>query len=282
MSASGKRYIHSFDPAEQARLIHQGRFLEPYIQPHVDFSGCASVLEVGCGVGAQLQVLLERFPQARFTGIDHSAVQLATARSFLREALASGRVQLVEGSAFRLPFPDGTFDGACIYFVLEHLADHLGVLGEVYRVLKPGGVLFCTEVFNSGLYARPMLPTLAAYWRAFNALQAELGGDPDAGVRLAALFEATGFARVTVHDASAQMDSRLKGLAERRGFLDFWQTLLLSGAPQLVQHGRITSRDIDALKADFAALAGNPDAIFRYAAFQACGYKPTTTGSTHS
>lgn len=274
MSASAERYIHSYDPAEQTRLVRQGLFLEPYIQPRVDFSGCDSVLEVGCGVGAQLRILLRRFPQARFTGIDTSAVQLDQARRFLADAIAGGRVDLLEASAYRLPFRDGSFDGACIYWVLEHLNDHLPLLREVLRVLRPGGVFHCTEVFNSGLYAWPRKPAMESYWRAFNALQVELGGDPDVGVRLAALFEEAGFERIDFRDVAPQMDGRLKGLPARREFLDFWQTLLLSGAPKLAEHGRIGPGDMAALKAAFAALAETPDAIFRYAAFQARGFKP--------
>jgi ubiquinone/menaquinone biosynthesis C-methylase UbiE len=272
---SAERYIHSFDPVEQARLIRQGRVLEPYIQRLVDFSGCTSVLEVGCGVGAQLHVLLQRFPKVHFTGIDRSPVQLNHARQFLGEAIMAGRVELREASAYELPFPDNHFDGVCIYFVLEHLAQPLPVLREVLRVLKPGGIFYCTEVFNSGLYAWPEKPGLQAYWRAFNQLQSELGGDPDVGIKLPALFEAAGFTDMTEFDASAQMDSRMPGLEQRRDFIDFWQALLLSAAPQLENHGRIADRDIAALKADFASLAEMPEAIFRYCSMQTRGLKPT-------
>jgi SAM-dependent methyltransferase len=272
--SAAERYIHSYEPDEQARLIRQGRFLAPWVQPGVDFSACRTVLEVGCGVGAQLKVLLERFPNARFTGIDFATAQLDQARRFLAEPISTGKIELLEASAYRLPFADNSFDGACTYWVLEHLTDHLGLLREVRRVLKPGGVLYCTEVFNGGLYAWPTMPGLARYWQAFNALQAELGGDPDVGVKLAALFEQAGFERVGFRDVSPQMDGRLKGLAARRDFIDFWRTLLLSGAPKLLANGRITPAGIDALKADFDALAENPTAIFRYTAFQACGCKP--------
>lgn len=274
MSTTAERYIHSYEPDEQARLIRQGRFLAPWAQPGVDFSACASVLEIGCGVGAQLHVLLERFPDTHFTGIDVSAAQLDQARRFLAEAVAAGRVELLEASAYRLPFADASFDGVCIFWVLEHLTDHLGLLREVLRVLKPGGVLYDTEVFNSGLYAWPRMPAMDIYWGAFNALQRELGGDPDVGVRLAALFEQAGFAQVELREVSPQMDGRLRGLEARRDSMDFWQTLLLSGAAKLELHQRITTHDIDALKADFVALANTPDAIFRYAAFQARGRKP--------
>jgi SAM-dependent methyltransferase len=275
VGAPAQRYIHSYLPIEQVRLVRQGEFLAPWVQPGVDFSGCESVLEVGCGVGAQLRVLLQRFPGVRYTGVDVSAIQLIQARRILAEPLASGRVELVEASAFQLPFPDAGFDGACTFWVLEHLVDHPALLREVLRVLKPGGVLYCTEVFNSGLFTDPRQPGLERWWQDFNALQRELGGDPDVGIRLAALLDAAGFTDIDFHETSPQLDGRTRAPDDRRAFLDFWQALLLSGATQLQAHGRAGVADIEALKAAFAALADNPDAIFRYAAFQARGRKPS-------
>lgn len=274
MGAPAERYIHSFASAEQERLVRQGEFLAPWVQPGMDFSGCGTVLELGCGVGAQIRVLLERFPGVRFTGVDVSSEQLARAGRLLADPLAAGKVELVEASAYGLPFSDARFDGAYAIWVLEHLDDHDTLLREVRRVLKPGGVMHCTEVFNAGLFTDPPLPGIARWWQAFNTLQRELGGDPDVGIRLAALLDGAGFEDIRFREVSPQLDGRTRDPAERRAFLDFWQTLLLSGSAQLRAHGRVGDDDIAALKADFAVLAENPDAIFRYAAFQASGRKP--------
>jgi ubiquinone/menaquinone biosynthesis C-methylase UbiE len=195
-----ERYIHSFASAEQERLVRQGEFLAPWVQPGMDFSGCATVLELGCGVCAQLRVLLERFPGVHFTGIDLSPAQLAQARHLLADPLAAGKVELVEASAYRLPFADARFDSAYTIWVLEHLVGHGALLREARRVLKPGGVMVCTEVFNAGLFTDPPLPGIARWWQAFNALQRELGGDPDVGIRLAALLDGADFEDIRFRD----------------------------------------------------------------------------------
>ena len=274
MGAPAERYIHSFASAEQERLVRQSEFLAPWVQPGMDFSGCGTVLELGCGVGAQLRVLLERFPGIRFSGVDIAPEQLAQARRLLADPLAAGKVELVEASAYALPFADARFDGAYTIWVLEHLNDQGALLREAWRVLKPGGVIVCTEVFNAGLFTDPPLPGIARWWQAFNALQRELGGDPDVGVRLAALLAGAGFVDIRFREVSPQLDGRTRDPDARRAFLDFWQTLLLSGSAQLRAHSRMGDNDITALKADFATLSENPDAIFRYAAFQASGRKP--------
>lgn len=279
MSATAEHYIHSYAREEQARLIRQARFLAPWVQSGVDFSGCGEVLELGCGVGAQMRLLLERFPRARFTGIDISREQLQAAHVQLADEVARGRVELLEASAYRLPFADASFDAVYTYWVLEHLGNPLALLGEARRVLRPGGLLVCTEVFDSGLYTWPAQPDLTAYWRAFTALQAELGGDPDVGVKLAALFSLARLESIELRDVSPQMDARMAVRAERQAFVAYWRDLLLSGAEKLLLHGRETVDGIAAMERAFADLANDPDAVYRYGVFQAFGRKPSATES---
>lgn len=266
-----ERYIHSFAPEEQARLIRQARFLAPWTLRHLALPAGARVLEAGCGVGAQMALLLERFPGIHLTGIDLSAAQLAKARSLLRAPLEQGRVQLAQASVYALPFPDAAFDAVLTFWVLEHLPDPEAALRELHRVIKPGGRIVCTEVFNSGLYAWPPQPAMERYWREFNRLQVELGGNPDIGLRLGGLLTRTGYCEVELRNASPLLDQRLSEPAARAEFVDFWHTLLLSGADKLRQHRRVTESDLEELRAAFHDLRERPDALFRYEAYQAEG-----------
>jgi SAM-dependent methyltransferase len=53
-------------------------------------------------------------------------------------------VLLTNGNIYQLPYPDNTFDGAILSEVLEHIDRDVDGLREIYRVLKPGGVVAIT------------------------------------------------------------------------------------------------------------------------------------------
>lgn len=95
------------------------------------------VLEVGCGTGLLLQRIAAFARSAR--GVDLSPGMLAHAR-------ARG-LDVVEGSATALPFPDASFDVACSFKVLPHVRDIRLALGEMARVVRPGGHVLA-EFYN--------------------------------------------------------------------------------------------------------------------------------------
>jgi SAM-dependent methyltransferase len=97
------------------------------------------LLEVGCGGGAFLEEALRLAPRA--AAIDHSSPMVRLAREVNRDAVAEGRLQILEASAESLPFPDDTFTAAVMTGVLGFLPDPLRALAEIRRVLRSGGRL---------------------------------------------------------------------------------------------------------------------------------------------
>jgi len=96
------------------------------------FAPDARVLDVGCGTGW----LAEHFSD--YTGIDGSpaAVDRAAER---------GRNILLGDVDQPLPFSDADFDGVVLKDLLEHVADPVALVGEVHRVLRPGGRVFASS-----------------------------------------------------------------------------------------------------------------------------------------
>lgn len=268
-----KGYIHSFTEKEQERLIHQAEYLVPWIHRQIDYACCKSVLEVGCGVGAQLRILSRRFPGTHFTGVEFSPELISKARILLREEIASGQVTMIEGSAYELPFEKGSFDGAFFCWVFEHLADPAKAMGETVRVLRPGGVLYATEVFNAGVYTDPPRAALVEYWKHFNDLQRDFGGHPDIGIRLANLAVDGGLRQAELIDISPHIDKR-QTQAERTEMASYFRDIFSSGAEELITKGRVSHDLIELMKGAFDLIAADPDSVMVYTAYQLRAVKP--------
>lgn len=111
------------------------------------------VLDVGCGTGYFAQRLARivapvgrgetQTHQGSVTGVDASAGMLEQARQSARSAAC----EFVVGAAERLDFEDGSFDAVTSSLMLHHLPPDLRAqaLGEMHRVLRPGGQLLIGE-----------------------------------------------------------------------------------------------------------------------------------------
>jgi|YNPBryBLVA2012_1023415.scaffolds.fasta_scaffold04603_2 SAM-dependent methyltransferase len=102
------------------------------------------VLDVGTGTGRLPRALLfQPHFQGRVVGLDLSRRMLAEAAR--RISPYPGQVDLIWQDARRLPFVDDTFDAVTCLEVLEFTPDPRGVLREMVRVLRPGGVLLTSN-----------------------------------------------------------------------------------------------------------------------------------------
>jgi SAM-dependent methyltransferase len=126
----------------QARYAFLGELIGERLQPP------ARIVELGAAPGDQIVKLADR-------GYDATAVDIGVAsdgwadgtEGRMKDLLAAGGVRYVEWDLERTPYPleDDSFDGVIFTEVFEHLRDYpVRSLGEVARILRPGGYLFFT------------------------------------------------------------------------------------------------------------------------------------------
>lgn len=126
-----------------------------YFDTFIDWQG-KTVLDLGCAGGFLAEALDDR--GARVTGIDPAKDAIAAARA---HAESAGRAIAYDvGVGESLPYDDASFDAVACVDVLEHVRDLHQVLGEVARVLKPGG-MFLFDTINRNAVARLAVITVA-------------------------------------------------------------------------------------------------------------------------
>lgn len=109
-----------------------------------------TVLEIGCGRGAGVEVILRQFRAARVFAIDLDPRQIQCAQQHL-QGRYDGRFTLTEADTERLPFANETFDAVFDFGALHHVPNWQGAVSEIRRVLKPGGAFFFEEVTRAAL-----------------------------------------------------------------------------------------------------------------------------------
>lgn len=143
------------DPSARAIVEGRWRVFEAAIRTwHAAYTSAAEhpgrpleVLDAGCGDGINLLGLSRIFKSLGLTavlhGMDYNEIRVARARELgVAESLAVGALD-------RIARPDASLDMVLLNHVLEHIVDHAPVLGELRRVLRPGG-LFIVGVPNEG------------------------------------------------------------------------------------------------------------------------------------
>lgn len=165
----------------------------------VDDLGCVpdgSYLDVCCGTGDLMLTVASRLGAGgTVTGVDFSRNMLDVAARRALQARERRRVaaalELVEGDAQNLPFPDNTFDGAIISFGLRNLSNLGAGLREMARVVRPGGRVINLDLGHPSMagftplflfYFRHVVPLIGAVLQndrqAYTYLPESLGAYP--------------------------------------------------------------------------------------------------------
>ncbi len=136
-----------YDGVKGFRREYEHRFLAQPIMQEIAPEKSPLMLDVATGTG-RLPLAMIRHPQfsGRVIGIDLSLPML---RHALPKFSGDARVLFAQSPAERVPFADDTFDVVTCLEALEFVSDQRAALAEMFRVLKPGGMILITHRINT-------------------------------------------------------------------------------------------------------------------------------------
>jgi len=213
------------------------------------------VLDVGCGPGGLATALAEVVGQANVAAVDPSQ----PFASVCRARLPSADVRVA--AAEELPFDDDSFDAAFAQLVVNFMTDAGRGVGEMRRVVKPGGsVAACTWDYRDGM------TLLRAYWDAAHEVAPEESAEFDEGknMRYATVEELTGLWRtVGLKDVTG---GELSVTAQYEDFDDLWAPFPSGIAPAGAFCASLDPERQQALRTALSRRLGDPEGPFELSA----------------
>jgi ubiquinone/menaquinone biosynthesis C-methylase UbiE len=138
----------------RANLIRTIAALDPRPGDHV--------LQLACGKGLGIELMIPLVPEGTITGVDCSALHVAEARSRNHSALASEQALIEQVQPGPLPFEADTFDAIFAVETAECQAGLALHLGEIARVLLPGGrIVLASQPDAVGAATKAVVANLA-------------------------------------------------------------------------------------------------------------------------
>lgn len=247
---------------ELERLERQARIATPLELSFLRQLGLApssTLLDVGCGPGVFTEAMSSLVPEGRAIGLDAEAALVRRGRR--RLAGANDGVRLVHASAEDMPFDNAEFDLAYARFLFQHLPRPQSVLGEMTRVVKPGGRVVVVDTDDVGLVLHPEPQGFRSLLDASQTAQKRRGGDRQIGRKLRSCLMEGGLTDVKVE--VVPFTSEQVGM---EAFLD-----ICLGFKSLIIGDELSASAIAETMAEARALVADPSAFGHALAYVATG-----------
>jgi ubiquinone/menaquinone biosynthesis C-methylase UbiE len=242
----------------------QAAFFLPHLRSGMELLDC------GCGLGSITVGLARVVTPGRVVGIDLDAYQIARAQQYTADEKVSN-LRFETANIYELPFADDSFDAVFSNAVFTHLGDPMAALREIYRVLRPGGVVGIRNVDFDGHLLTPADPLLMRFWQLLGAQFERNGGNAYLGKQQRALLRQAGFVQV---QASASYDCYGTEQTSR-----FWAGMIAGyileekSVKQFREYGLAERSELERMSEAWQAWGEKPDALFADAYGEAVGWK---------
>jgi len=164
----------------------------------------STYLDAGCGTGDMALEILRQAPGSRVIGIDPSEGMLEVGKAKVKAAGLAHAIWLVKGDVLNMGFEDDYFDGAITAFCIRNVTHRKLALAEIYRVIRPGGLVIILELTEPtgpimkplfriyGSVVMPLITLILSSVSAYRYLTDSMADFPTPG-EILALMRETGF-----------------------------------------------------------------------------------------
>jgi len=152
---------HSYDTWAQVLTFFQYLRWRRFLVSRMALRPRNLVLDVCTGT-AGVALEIARHHNGQIVGLDVTHSMLEAGLSAVEKRSLDGRIQLIQGRAEHLPFPDETFDTVVFTYLLRYVQEPDATIRELSRVLKPGGELLSLE------FGIPENSWIKALWLTYN------------------------------------------------------------------------------------------------------------------
>jgi len=162
---------------DQTHCIHHG-YYEKGIRTHVqsvlnmnDFIGrllkldseikqCKKILDAGCGIGGTVVYFAKKFPDIKFTGINIVPDHIEMAKNLAKEKKVLSNTDFFVKDFVDTDLSSNHFDAIYLMESSCYALQKQMLIREMYRILKPGGILVITDVFRTLVELNPILTNI--------------------------------------------------------------------------------------------------------------------------
>lgn len=235
---------------EIQRMVRQSRLYNPSTRRFLEQAGISAgmkVVDVGCGAGDVTLLIADRVgPAGKVVGVDVNPAILEIARIRTRAHIAGGEnVSFVTGDINTAEL-DNDFDAIVGRLILIHLREPAGILRDLVRYLRPGGIVafqdFDFTIAGASLPPSPLIERVD-YWikEAFR----RAGGEMQMGLKLYHLFLEAGLSAPTMSSEALVIGSNEANQAEMDLVIGYIVNTIRTLLPLLLQFGIATAEDVE-------------------------------------
>ncbi len=266
-----KRYIHGYSESEAQRLKDQAKSIEEFLHYDSLWEIGSTILEVGCGVGAQTEIIAQKNKGCRFNSIDISKESIKKAQSRIKE-LGISNVKFQTCDVYDLnPKEAERYDHVFVCFILEHVSEPEKMLQHIYNLIKPGGSISIIEGDHGSTLFFPENNYTRKVINAQIELQRKKGGNANIGRQIYPLLQSSGYSMIEVSPRQIYVDNNKKALI--KGFIENTFTAMMKGIAEDVIHEGLISKSDFELGIKGLMRTTNKDGIFSYTFFKGHGIK---------